>query len=92
MCGLFGSIGNYNEDKLKLLCLLNETRGTHSTGIFYKYFDNEQGYLYKDIEKADHIIQNWIRNRNTIEFLGIWEQLNNPNFKPIEFEGFKKEA
>jgi hypothetical protein len=33
-----------------------------------------------------------MRNRNTIEFLGVWEQLNNPSFKPIEFDGFKKQA
>lgn len=38
------------------------------------------------------VIGNWLRNRNTIEYLGIWESLYNPNFKPIEFEGFKKEA
>jgi hypothetical protein len=35
---------------------------------------------------------NWLRNRNTIEFLGIWEQLNNPDFNPIEFDGIKKQA
>ena len=33
-----------------------------------------------------------MRNRNTIEFLGVWETLNNPDFKPVEFDGFKKEA
>jgi len=38
------------------------------------------------------VIGNWMRNRNTIEFLGVWETLYNPNFKPLEFEGFKKEA
>ena len=38
------------------------------------------------------VIGNWMRNRNTIEFLGIWEILYNPGFKPLEFEGFKKEA
>ena len=38
------------------------------------------------------VIGNWMRNRNTIEYLGIWEMLYNPNFKPLEFEGFKKEA
>ena len=38
------------------------------------------------------VIGNWMRNRNTIEFLGIWETLYNPNFKPLEFEGFRKEA
>jgi len=47
---------------------------------------------YKDAERTDYIIQNWLRNRNTIEFLGIGEQLNNPDFKPIEFDGFRKQA
>lgn len=47
---------------------------------------------YRDAERTDYIIQNWLRNRNTIEFLGIWEQLNNPDFKPIEFDGFRKQA
>lgn len=47
---------------------------------------------YKDPERTDYIIQNWLRNRNTIEFLGIWEQLNNPDFKPIEFDGFRNQA
>jgi hypothetical protein len=47
---------------------------------------------YKDNERTDYIIQNWLRNRNTIEFLGIWEQLNNPDFNPIEFDGIRKQA
>ena len=47
---------------------------------------------YKDSERTDYIIQNWLRNRNTIEFLGIWEQLNNPAFNPIEFDGIRKQA
>ena len=47
---------------------------------------------YKDSERTDYIIQNWLRNRTTIEYLGIWEQLNNPDFKPIEFDGFRKQA
>ncbi len=38
------------------------------------------------------IINNWIRNRSTIEFIGLWEKLFNPNFKPLEFERFKNEA
>ncbi len=38
------------------------------------------------------VIANWMRNRNTIEYLGIWEQLYNQNFKPTEFEGFKMQA
>jgi len=47
---------------------------------------------YKDPERTDYIILNWLRNRNTIEFLGIWEHLNNPGFNPIEFDGIKKHA
>ncbi len=47
---------------------------------------------HKEPNRADHVIQNWMRNRNTIEFLGIWERLNNPQFKPLEFEGFKNRA
>ena len=47
---------------------------------------------YKDSKRTDYIIQNWMRNRNTIEFLGIWEQLYNPDFNPIEFDGIKKQA
>ena len=35
---------------------------------------------------------NWMRNRNTVEFLCIWETLHNPNFNPLEFERFRKEA
>lgn len=47
---------------------------------------------YKDKERTDYIIQNWIRTRDTIDFLGIWEQINNPDFKPIEFDGFRQSA
>jgi len=47
---------------------------------------------YKDPERTDYIIQNWLRNRNTIEFLGIWEHLNNPSFNPIEFDGIRRQA
>ncbi|MGG2398768.1 KilA-N domain-containing protein [Pseudomonas sp. SH1-B] len=47
---------------------------------------------YKNADRTDDLIRNWLRNRNTIEFLGIWEQLNNPDFKPVEFDGFKKQA
>jgi len=63
------------------------------------YVQNDKDYIcltdmarYKDPKRTDYIIQNWMRNRTTIEFLGIWEQLNNPGFKPIEFDGFRKQA
>ena len=46
---------------------------------------------YKNDEPND-VIRNWLRSKDTIEFLGLWEIINNPNFKPVEFDGFKKEA
>lgn len=40
----------------------------------------------------ESILYNWLRNRNTIEFLGIWEQIYNPDFKPLEFDRFRSQA
>lgn len=47
--------------------------------------------MIKSEEGEDHI-RNWMRNKNTIEFLGIWETLNNPDFKGVEFDTFLNEA
>ena len=47
---------------------------------------------HKDPLHTDTIIQNWMRNRNTIELLGFWETIYNVGFKPLEFEGFRKQA
>ena len=47
---------------------------------------------YKDQNRTNYIIQNWMRTRNAIEFNGLWEQLNNPVFKRIEFDAFKSES
>jgi KilA-N domain len=42
--------------------------------------------------RAADIIKNWIRTRTTLEFLGTWEQMYNPNFKVVEFDHFKMQA
>ncbi|KKG15095.1 DNA-binding protein [Methanosarcina sp. 2.H.T.1A.6] len=47
---------------------------------------------YKNPDHTDDLIRNWIRNRNTVEFLGMWEQLNNPDFNPVEFDGIRMQA
>ena len=65
--------------------------------IKYQSIKEEDYICLTDIAKyktqePDMVISNWMRNRNTIEFLGIWEILNNPDFNPVEFEGFKKQA
>ncbi|MCL2642967.1 MAG: KilA-N domain-containing protein [Candidatus Bathyarchaeota archaeon] len=47
---------------------------------------------YKNSEFPGYVIQNWMRNRNTVEFLGLWERITNPNFNYLEFEAIEKEA
>ena len=65
-------------------------------GIYTSDFENEFISLtdiarYKSDEPTV-VIQNWMRNRDVIEFLGLWEILHNPDFKPLEFEGVKNKA
>ena len=65
-------------------------------GIYTEDFQNDYISLtdiarYKSDEPKS-VIQNWIRNKDTIEFLGLWEQLHNEDFKGIEFESFKNQA
>jgi hypothetical protein len=47
---------------------------------------------YKDKNRSDYVLQNWMRTKSTIEFLGLWEKINNENFNSIEFDGIKNEA
>ncbi|MBQ9885836.1 MAG: KilA-N domain-containing protein [Lachnospiraceae bacterium] len=65
-------------------------------GIYTQDFENEFISLtdiarYKS-DDPTAVIQNWMRNRDVIELLGLWERLHNFNFKPLEFEGFRKLA
>ena len=60
---------------------------------------NNQDYIsltdiarYRNSQEPFAIINNWMRSRSTIEFIGLWEKLSNPGFKPLEFERFKTEA
>ena len=76
----------------------NKTINVQGTEISV-FNGNESDYIsltdiarYKDASNMDTIIQNWLRNRNTIELLGFWETMYNANFKPLEFEGFRKQA
>jgi hypothetical protein len=47
---------------------------------------------YRNKNQSDDVIKNWLRNRNTIELLGLWEQIYNPIFNPVEFDEFRKES
>ena len=47
---------------------------------------------YKNTDDPRFVIQNWMRNRNTLEFIGLWEVMNNPNFNRVQFDTFRNEA
>ena len=47
---------------------------------------------YKNVHEPKDVVKNWLRVRDTIEFLGLWETIHNPNFKGVEFDSFRKDA
>jgi hypothetical protein len=47
---------------------------------------------YRNSDAPADVVKNWLRNRSTIEFLGLWEKLNNPQFKLVEFDQFRNDA
>ena len=66
-------------------------------GIYTKDFENEYISLtdiakYRDDNAPRFVIQNWMRNRNTVEFLAVWEELHNPDFNRVQFEAVRSEA
>ena len=73
----------------------------HADGkeIAVLHFGGENDYIsltdiakFKNPDDAFIVINNWMRSKDTILFLGLWEQLYNPDFKPLEFDRFKNEA
>jgi len=77
----------------------NKTINVKGTEIVILIDNNKEEYIsltgiarYRDADRSDYILQNWLRTRSTIEFVGLWEQFNNPNFNSIEFDGIKNQA
>lgn len=56
------------------------------------YFSLTDIARYKNPEAPADVVKNWLRRKDTIEFIGLWEKLNNPNFNVVEFDQFKNEA
>ncbi len=56
------------------------------------YFSLTDIAKYKNPEAPADVVKNWLRRKDTIEFIGLWEKLNNPNFNVVEFDQFKTEA
>ena len=61
-------------------------------GLAGDYFSLTDMARYRNADNAGFVIQNWMRNRNVIRFLGLWERLNNPDFNYLEFEAIEKDA
>lgn len=79
--------------------MLKSTIHAKDTDISVITKPNQNDYIsltdiarYKNPNEPKDVVKNWLRIRNTIEFLGLWERLNNPNFKGVEFDSFKIEA
>lgn len=73
----------------------NQTIEVQGAVITVSNFEDEDYISLTDIVKNfgdEAMLYNWLRNRNTVEFLGIWETIHNPDFKPVEFDRFRKEA
>lgn len=78
---------------------IKETIQAHGIkiGIYTTDFENEFISLtdmakYRNADDPRFVIQNWMRNRNTIELLGVWEVLHNPNFNRVQFDAVKNDA
>ena len=63
------------------------------------FYERDQDFIsltdiarYKNPNEPKDIVKNWMRSKSTIEFLGLWEKINNPNFKGVEFDSFRLEA
>ena len=61
-------------------------------GTLGDYFSLTDMARYRNPDNAGFVIQNWMRNRNVIRFLGLWERIHNPNFNYLEFEAIEQEA
>jgi len=84
----------------KKIQIMGKTRSITVQGKEINLFDKEaKDYIsltdiakYRNQTEPFAIINNWMRTKSTLDFLGLWEKLNNPNFKPLEFERFRSEA
>jgi hypothetical protein len=83
------------------IILMSKNKKINVQGIEVVVYEdnNKENYIsltdiarHRDEERSDYILQNWMRNRSTIEFIGLWEKFNNPDFNSIEFDGIKNMA
>ena len=79
---------------------MKKQKQIHTQGLqIHTFKQNENDYIsltdiakYKNKDEPADIVKNWMRSRSTLEYLGFWEKINNPNFKLVEFDQFRNEA
>jgi len=64
----------------------------YTTNFEHEFISLTDIAKYRNEDDPRFVIQNWMRNKNTIEFIGVWEELHNPNFNRVQFEAVKNEA
>ena len=72
--------------------MMIKRRGEGRGGKISSIIDPKKTTSSKDSERTNYVIQNWMRTRSTVEFLGLWEKLHNLNFNSIEFDAFRNES
>ncbi len=77
-----------NDKKITVLNVEMNVKGFYESS----YISLTDIARHKNFEAPKDVVKNWMRNKNTIEFLGLWEQLHNPDFKGVEFDSFRNEA
>ena len=88
VCCIGGSMGKTKKTTI-------EVQGTDISVLSHKqedFISLTDIARFKNADRSDDLVRNWLRNRNTLEFLGLWEHLNNPGFNSVEFDGIKMQA
>ncbi len=77
---------------MKSIKIQNQIINVNLSDIGDDYLSLTDLAKFKDVKFPAGIVKNWMRNKNTLEFIGIWEKINNTDFKLVEFDQFKKES
>lgn len=93
-----GMVLNMNNKLINKTQLYKEKLNANGVEITILSSDNENDFIsltdiarFKSTDPND-VIKNWLRAKDTLEFLGLWEMMHNPNFKPVDFDGFRNQA
>jgi hypothetical protein len=84
--------GGFNMPKNETITAQGTQIAVLSLGVDDDFISLTDIAKYKNADYPSEVIQNWMRNRSTVEFLGLWERIHNPDFNYLEFEGIDRDA